>query len=143
VRASGEERSSEQKVVSTILNDITLINQSIPKRQIALKKALEGNLTVELKDGSTHYMEKDELLEFYNRLPKWMRWIVKVPIIIIYNPKNESFTVSGDEWQEEAVRTVLGISKGEKLKFGHLERLIMEYGSFVFVAFVVDVEELT
>ena len=89
-------RNPEQRIFKVVLNDIALINQAVPKKLISLKRALEGSLIVELKDGTTHYMDKDELQKFYERLPKWMRWIVKVPIIITYSPESESFSVSGE-----------------------------------------------
>ncbi|UXD22388.1 hypothetical protein IPA_04220 [Ignicoccus pacificus DSM 13166] len=138
----GDRGNAEGRLLKVVINDIALINQAIPKTQITLKKALEGDLIVELRDGSTHYMDPDEVQKFYEKLPNWMRWIVKVPIIISFNPESETFSVTGDEWQQEALRYVLGMDKDDKLKFQHLERLIMEYGSLVFVIFAVDVGEI-
>ncbi len=128
----------EKRLIKVTVNDIAVINQAIPKEQIPLLRALRGEREVQLKDGSYHLMDEDDLVKLSELIPSWLRWLVKVPFVLSYNPESEALSVAGDEWQEEALRRVLNLEKNEKLKLYHLEKLVMEFGSLVFVVFAVD-----
>ena len=132
----------ERNLIKLTFNDISTINQAVPKEQIPLLRALRGEREVLLKDGSHHLMDEEDLLRLSNSIPSWLRWLVKVPIVLSYNPESGAISVMGDEWQEEAVKRVLGLEREERLKFNHLDRLVMELGSLVFVIFAVDFREV-
>ncbi len=137
-----EDYKGDRNVLKITINDISQINQSIPKSQVLLKTALGGKLEVELKDGTMHLMDKDEVQNLASKLPSWMVWVVKIPFILAFNPEGGKFVVLGDEWQKEAIARVLKLDEASSLKFGDVERLIMEYGSLVFIMFSVDISSL-
>ncbi len=130
------------KVVKAVFDDVSRINQSVPKERYLLYRALRGERLVPLKDGSEHLMEISELEEFASALPSWMRWVVKVPLMIAYNPLRNTFKVLGSEWDEKAIRKVLGLDRDEPIRMYHLEKLIMRFGSLIFVLFEVDMSEI-
>jgi len=132
----------DKELLKVTLNGIALINQAIPKYQITLRNALKGNLSVELKDGTSHLMDVDEVSKLSRKLPSWMIWLVKLPFILAYNPENSIFKVVGDEWQEKATREVLGLDTSTPLKIEHIEKLVMDYGSLVFILFAIDYKKI-
>ncbi|ALU12283.1 hypothetical protein EYM_02090 [Ignicoccus islandicus DSM 13165] len=133
---------NDRELIKLTISDFATINQSVPKEQIPLLRALRGEREVPLKDGTVHLMDEDDLQRLSNAIPSWLRWLVKVPIVLSYNPETGALSVMGDQWQEEAVRNVLGLERDEKLKFYHLDKLVMELGSLVFVIFAVDLREV-
>lgn len=132
----------ERRLAKLVFDDIHTINMSIPAETVTLKVALDGKREIRLKDSTTHLMDLEELHEFANNLPSWMKWIVKVPITLAYNPTTGTLKVLGSEWEEKAVRRVLGLDEEAPLNFGALERLIMRYSSLIFVLFDVRVEDI-
>ncbi len=132
----------QKRLTKLVFNDIYSINQSVPKETVTLKVALDGKREIMLKDNTKHLMDADELKDFSEKLPSWMRWIVRVPITLAYNPSTELLKVLGSEWEERAVRYALGLDSLEKLNFLALEKLIMRYSSLIFILFDVRVEDI-
>lgn len=132
----------QRRLTKIVFDDIHSINQSVPRETVTLKVALDGKREIPLRDNTMHLMDLDELKDFSERLPSWMRWIVRVPITLAYNPTTGSLKVLGSEWEEKALRYVLGLESEEPLNFLALEKLIMRYSSLVFIIFDVKVEDI-
>jgi len=130
------------RVTKLVFDDIASINSSIPSKRIMLKRALEGERIVPLKDGSEHLMDLKELEELSSNLPSWMKWVVKVPLLLAYEPQNGLIKVLGSEWDEKAIRAVLGLERDEPIRMYHLERLIMKFSTLVFIIFEVDMSKV-
>ena len=129
-------------LTKAVIDDVITINQSVPVTKFPLKVALGGERVVKLKDGSDHLMDADELEEMANLLPSWMKWVVRVPLVVAYEPFNGVVRVLGNEWEEKAVRILVGVEKDEPLRLYHLERLIFKFPSLVFVIFNVNVSDV-
>ncbi|ABU82571.1 DUF61 family protein [Ignicoccus hospitalis] len=129
-------------VVRNVIEEFRSINQSVPQERVLLKAAAEGRRLIKLRDGSEHLMDTDELNEMINLLPSWMKWVVRVPLLLAYEPLTGVVKVLGSEWDEKAVRRLVGIDKEEPLRLYHLERLITRFSSLVFIIFEVDVARL-
>ena len=132
----------KDKIVKAVFDDIASINSSVPAKRVILKRALSGERLVPLKNGNEHLMDKHELEELVSSLPSWMRWVVKVPFLLAYEPQNGVLKVLGSEWDEKAIKKILGLEKDEPIRIYHLERLIMKFSSLVFVLFEVDMSKV-
>jgi len=132
----------KDKITKLVFEDIASINSSVPSKRVMLKKALEGERLVPLKDGGEHLMDLEELEELSSSLPSWMKWVVRVPLLLAYEPQNGVIKVLGSEWDEKAIRTVLGLERDEPIRMYHLEKLIMRFSTLVFIIFEVDMSRV-
>ena len=132
----------QRRLTKLVFDDINTINQSIPSETVTLKLALEGRREIRLRDNSCHIMDYDELRELAGELPSWMKWIVRVPITLAYNLSTGTLKVLWSEWEEKAIRRVLGIEDEYPINLMHLEKLIMKFSSLIFVIFDVRVSDI-
>ena len=132
----------KDKITKLVFEDLASINSSVPSKRVMLKKALEGERLVPLKDGGEHLMDLEELEELSSSLPSWMKWVVRVPLLLAYEPQNGVIKVLGSEWDEKAIRIVLGLERDEPIRMYHLEKLIMRFSTLVFIIFEVDMSRV-
>jgi len=132
----------QDKLVKAVFDDIASINNSVPVRGVLLKRALSGERSVLLRDGSEHLMDQEEIESLADSLPSWMKWVVEIPFVLAYNPKGGTLKVLGPEWNEKAIRVLLSIERDEPIRLYHLERLISRFASLTFVLFEVDAKSI-
>ncbi len=122
-------------IVKKVIQDLVTINNLSPAERIPLAEALEGKVEIKLKDGSTHLMEIEELQKLSSKLPSWMKWLLKVPIVIVRDPFGNY--KASDTWTEEAIRRLVG-----ELSTSNVSKLIRDYPSLIFIMVAVSVEEI-
>ncbi len=122
-------------IVKRVIQDIITINNLTPAERITLAEALQGKREVKLRDGSTHLMEANELERLASRLPSWMKWLLKVPIVIIRDPFGKYKAT--DQWTEEALKILVG-----ELLEANVSKLIRDYPSLIFIMVTINVEEI-
>ncbi|MHA1238512.1 MAG: DUF61 family protein [Candidatus Odinarchaeia archaeon] len=97
-------------------HEIKTINAHLPKIRKPLSELInESEPAVPTQDGNNFFINKDELVELANLLPKRMHKYVRLPIILIrrVNLGPGVFTVGGSKWDAEAIRIILDLENSK------------------------------
>ncbi len=137
-----EDRSA-RRLYERIVREASRILASMPAEHKSIAELLEEDEpSIRLADGTRHRIDESELQSMAERIPWYMRGLVKLPIIIIYERgEKPRYTVDGDVWAARAVSALLGgdpLVEKRELTLEEVEELIRRYKTLVFVTIRIE-----
>ncbi len=145
---TGDARRTLRTIYDRVLRDARRILGAMPAERRSLSELLrEDKPRVRLTGGGTHLMDKGELIDMAERIPWFMRGLVKLPIVIVYRREGSSgvYRVDNDVWAARAVSVLTGGSYWEEkwtLTREEVEDLLRRYKTLVFVTIRIELSGL-
>jgi len=123
-------------IIRKYQKDIVSLFNSTPRDRKSLKHILEKqDYTIELKDGTIHKLDKNEVSLAAQKIPWYLHPRTRVPIVIEYVSVGDRriFRVLGDKWDRRIVEVLLkgefGLDGKRVLEYIEVARLISLYKS--------------
>ncbi len=123
-------------IIRKYQKDIVSLFNSTPRYRKSLKHILEKqDYTIELKDGTIHKLDKNEVSLAAQKIPWYLHLRTRIPIVIEYLSVGDRriFRVSGDKWDRRIVEVLLkgefGLDGKRVLEYNEVARLISLYKS--------------
>ncbi len=137
------EHRSARKLYERVVREASRILASMPVEHKSLSTLLEEKKpSVRLADGTRHHMDEAELRDMAEHIPWYMRRLVKLPIIIVYERgEKPRYIVDGDVWSARAVSALLGgdpLEERRELTLEEVESLIRRYKTLIFVTIRIE-----
>ncbi|MCE4614135.1 MAG: DUF61 family protein [Desulfurococcales archaeon] len=123
-------------IIRKYQRDIVSLFNTTPRKRKSLKHILEEqDYTIELKDGTIHKLDKNEVIYAAENIPWYLHPRTLIPIVIEYAAVGDKrvFRVMGDKWDRRIVEVLLkgefGVEGERILEYNEVAKLISLYKS--------------